>query len=122
VSVHGRAIVAVVAGAHCRPELGPQYGGSRHPIAGAISKLLQLKDPDVVGVYAQLGYVDEPRLSSVLAANYASTLQVGTQAPCTLVAIAVLWVVRMAWGCVRGVTVASIAMGCVILLCCEQLQ
>lgn len=60
-----------------RPELGPQYGGNRHPIAGGISKLLQLNDPEVVGVFAQLGYVNEPRLSSVLAANYASTLQVG---------------------------------------------
>lgn len=62
------------------PELGPQYGGQRHPIAAGITKLLQLNDPDVVGVFAQLGYVDEPRLSSVLAANYASTLQVGWEA------------------------------------------
>ena len=61
----------------CRPEVGPQYGGSRHPIAAGISKLLQLNDPDVVGVFAHLGYVNEPRLSSVLAANYAATLQVG---------------------------------------------
>lgn len=63
--------------AQCRPEVGPQYGGSRHPVAAGISKLLQLNDADVVGVFAQLGYVEEPRLSSVLAANYASTLQVG---------------------------------------------
>lgn len=31
-------------------------------------------------MFAQLGYIDEPRLSSVLAANYASTLQVGAVA------------------------------------------
>lgn len=61
----------------CRPELGPQYGGNRHPMAAGISKLLQLNDPEVVGVFAQLGYVDEPRLAAILAANYASTMQVG---------------------------------------------
>lgn len=42
-----------------------------------INRLLQRKDPDLVGVFSQLGYVDEPRLSAVLAANYASSLQVG---------------------------------------------
>lgn len=42
----------------------------------AITKLLQLGDRDLVGVFAQLGYVNEPRLSAVLAANYASSLQV----------------------------------------------
>lgn len=66
----------ICVGVCSRPELGPQYGGSRHPIAAGISKLLQLNDPDVVGVFAHLGYVNEPRLSSVLAANYAATLQV----------------------------------------------
>jgi hypothetical protein len=60
----------------CRLDLGAQYGGSRHPIATGINKLLQLNDPEVVGVFAQLGFVDEPRLSAVLAANYASTMQV----------------------------------------------
>jgi hypothetical protein len=46
-------------------------------MAAGISKLLQLNDPEVVGVFAQLGYVDEPRLAAILAANYASTMQVG---------------------------------------------
>lgn len=41
-----------------------------------INRLLQRGDPDVVGVFAQLGHVNEPRLSAVLAANYASSLQV----------------------------------------------
>jgi hypothetical protein len=75
---HKKAAMLCCAVMSCRPELGPQYGGSRHPIAAGISKLLQLNDPEVVGVFAQLGHVEEPRLSSVLAANYASTLQVRT--------------------------------------------
>jgi hypothetical protein len=46
----------------------------------SISRLLQQGDPDLVGVFAQLGYVDEPRLSAVLAANYCAAMQVrGTQ-------------------------------------------
>lgn len=42
----------------------------------AITKLLQLGDSELVGVFAQLGYINESRLSAVLAANYASSLQV----------------------------------------------
>jgi hypothetical protein len=42
----------------------------------SISRLLHQGDADLVGVFAQLGYVDEPRLSAVLAANYCAAMQV----------------------------------------------
>jgi hypothetical protein len=45
-------------------------------MTAAITKLLQHGDPDAVGVFAQLAYVDSPRLSEVLAANYCSAMQV----------------------------------------------
>lgn len=58
--------------------LEARYGNPRHPVSLAITKLLQLGDPELVGVFAQLGHVNEPKLSAVLAANYASSLQVRT--------------------------------------------
>eukprot|EP00878_Enallax_costatus_P010991 GHUV01011479.1.p1 GENE.GHUV01011479.1~~GHUV01011479.1.p1 ORF type:complete len:515 (+),score=199.79 GHUV01011479.1:1894-3438(+) len=59
-----------------RPTLEARYGNPKHPMSLAITKLLQLGDPELVGVFAQLGHVNEPRLSAVLAANYAGSLQV----------------------------------------------
>eukprot|EP00775_Hariotina_reticulata_P002831 gene2831-3124_t len=56
--------------------LTARYGSPKHPMTAAITKLLQHSDPDAVGVFAQLAYVDNPRLSEVLAANYCSAMQV----------------------------------------------
>lgn len=67
--------IACVA-AH-RPELDARYGASTSAVTQGINRLLARKDPDVVGVFAQLGYVDDAKLSAVLAANSASSLQVG---------------------------------------------
>lgn len=61
----------------CRPVLNARYGSARQGMTIAIQKLLQQGDPEMVGVFAQLGYVDEPRLSAVLAANYCAAMQVG---------------------------------------------
>lgn len=66
----------VAAAAAARPALEARYGSSRQNMTLSISRLLQAGDPDLVGVFAQLGYVDEPRLSAVLAANYCAAMQV----------------------------------------------
>jgi hypothetical protein len=60
----------------CRPALAARYGGPRQSMALAIGRLLALGDPELVGVFAQLGYVDEPRLGAVLGANFAAAMQV----------------------------------------------
>jgi hypothetical protein len=67
---------AAAAAAVLRPSLEARYGSSRQNMTLSISRLLQQGDPDLVGVFAQLGYVDEPRLSAVLAANYCAAMQV----------------------------------------------
>ncbi|KAF8056436.1 SMCHD1 [Scenedesmus sp. PABB004] len=59
-----------------KPQLSGRYGGSRQSMTLSIARLLQSGDADLVGVFAQLGYVDEPRLSAVLAASYCAALQV----------------------------------------------
>jgi hypothetical protein len=64
------------AAAAARPALEARYGSSRQNMTLSISRLLQQGDPDLVGVFAQLGFVDEPRLSAVLAANYCAAMQV----------------------------------------------
>lgn len=70
-------------------------------MTAAITKLLQHGDPDAVGVFAQLAYVDNPQLSEVLAANYCSAMQVrcrvqatvGEQFPAVALSVALLVVV-----------------------------
>lgn len=66
-------------------------------MAAGISKLLQLNDSEVVGVFAQLGYVDEPRLAAILAANYASTMQVSDGTNGGLKPAALRW--HICFGC-----------------------
>ncbi len=46
-------------------------------MTSAINTCLASKDPDLLGVFAQLGTVQDANLSAVLAAAYASALQVG---------------------------------------------
>jgi hypothetical protein len=71
-----RMSTACLASAAARPALEARYGSSRQNMTLSISRLLQQGDADLVGVFAQLGFVDEPRLSAVLAANYCAAMQV----------------------------------------------
>lgn len=47
-----------------------RYGPSRNPLTGAIDRALGLKDPGVIGVFAQLGTVDSEPLALVVGTAY----------------------------------------------------
>jgi hypothetical protein len=61
--------------AAARPEVACRYGLSRNPLTLAIDQCLAMGDPDLVGAYAQLGTVEDPRLAEVVSAAYCTTLQ-----------------------------------------------